>query len=80
MEQSWGRKTIKSRISRKKNARPAAATVERPWVAALDEILGLPIRVLDDGFVRLVDYMGDRLGRRESCPGLVWQRNQTSTR
>lgn len=31
----------------------------RPRVAALDEILGVPHRVLDDGFVRLVDYMGD---------------------
>ncbi len=32
---------------------------ERPTVVALDEILGRPIRVLDDGFVRVVDYMGD---------------------
>ncbi len=31
----------------------------RPAVAALDAILGEPIRVLDDGFVRVVDYMGD---------------------
>ena len=54
-----GKKNNQEQNSRKKNARPAAATVERPWVAALDEILGLPIRVLDDGFVRLVDYMGD---------------------
>jgi len=27
-------------------------------VTALDEILGKPFRVLDDGFVRVVDYMG----------------------
>jgi thymidylate synthase (FAD) len=33
--------------------------IERPSVAALDAILGEPIRVLDDGFVRVVDYMGD---------------------
>src|SRR5438094_7294237 len=32
--------------------------MERPRVAALDEILGRPIRVLDDGLVRVVDYMG----------------------
>jgi len=32
--------------------------MERPRVAALDEILGKPIRVLDDGLVRVVDYMG----------------------
>lgn len=31
----------------------------RPGVPALDEILGEKFPVLDDGFVRLVDYMGD---------------------
>ena len=31
----------------------------RPTVAALDAILGEPFRVLDEGFVRVVDYMGD---------------------
>ncbi len=31
---------------------------ERPGAPALDEILGKPIKVLDDGFVRVVDYMG----------------------
>ena len=31
----------------------------RPVVPELDAILGEPIRVLDDGFVRVVDYMGD---------------------
>jgi len=33
--------------------------IVRPVVPALDAILGEPIRVLDDGFVRVVDYMGD---------------------
>jgi thymidylate synthase (FAD) len=28
-------------------------------VEALDEMLGIKLRVLDDGFVRLIDYMGD---------------------
>jgi thymidylate synthase (FAD) len=32
--------------------------LERPRVAALDAILGKPFKVLDDGFVRVVDYMG----------------------
>ncbi len=32
--------------------------VERPKVEALDSILGKKFAVLDDGFVRLVDYMG----------------------
>jgi thymidylate synthase (FAD) len=31
----------------------------RPSIPALDKILGQPFRVLDDGFVRLLDYMGD---------------------
>jgi thymidylate synthase (FAD) len=31
----------------------------RPNVAALDECLGIPFPVLDDGFVRVLDYMGD---------------------
>lgn len=31
----------------------------RPNVAALDECLGTPFPVLDDGFVRVLDYMGD---------------------
>ncbi len=30
----------------------------RPRVRELDEILGVPLRVLDDGFVRVIDYMG----------------------
>jgi thymidylate synthase (FAD) len=31
----------------------------RPCVEALDAILGEPLRVLDDGFVRVIDYLGD---------------------
>lgn len=36
-----------------------AERLPRPRVAALDEILGVPFQVLDDGLVRVVDYMGD---------------------
>lgn len=32
--------------------------LERPVVKELDEILGKPFKVLDDGFVRLIDYIG----------------------
>ena len=32
--------------------------IERLNVPALDDILGIPFRVLNDGFVRLIDYMG----------------------
>jgi thymidylate synthase (FAD) len=36
-----------------------AVRLARPSVAALDAILGQTIAVLDQGFVRVVDYMGD---------------------
>ena len=36
-----------------------AERLTRPHVDALDEILGQVFPVLDDGFVRVVDYMGD---------------------
>ncbi len=32
--------------------------LDRPQVKALDDILGVPFKILDDGFVRVVDYMG----------------------
>ena len=32
--------------------------LSRPRVEALDAILGVPFKILDDGFVRVVDYMG----------------------
>jgi len=32
--------------------------LDRPQVDTLDGLLGKPLRVLDDGFVRVVDYMG----------------------
>lgn len=35
-----------------------AEKLTRPLVPELDEILGAPFKVLDDGFVRVVDYMG----------------------
>lgn len=32
--------------------------LERLSVPALDDVLGIPFKVLDDGFVRVIDYMG----------------------
>ncbi len=32
--------------------------MERPRVESMDKILGKPFKVLDDGFVRVVDYLG----------------------
>jgi len=41
-------------------ARPEPSEkLPRPRVEALDEILGKPFKVLDDGLIRVVDYMGD---------------------
>jgi len=36
-----------------------AEKLNRPGVPALDEILGVPFKVLDDGLIRVIDYMGD---------------------
>jgi len=36
-----------------------AERLERPLVESIDEILGKPLKVLDDGFVRVVDYLGN---------------------
>lgn len=38
---------------------PDVAVQPRPTSPAVDGILGRPVRVLDQGFVRLVDYMGN---------------------
>jgi len=40
-------------------AREVKTETRRPTVAALEEILYQPIEVLDHGFVRVIDYMGD---------------------
>ena len=40
-------------------ARAQSNTTRRPTVPALEEILYEPLPVLDHGFVRVVDYMGD---------------------
>lgn len=37
---------------------PQLEKLDRPIVSSLDEILGKPFKVLDDGFVRVIDYMG----------------------
>jgi thymidylate synthase (FAD) len=37
---------------------PQLEKLDRPIVESLDSILGVPFKVLDDGFVRVVDYMG----------------------
>jgi thymidylate synthase (FAD) len=39
--------------------RDSPSPLTRPNQPAIDVILGRPFRVLDDGFVRVIDYMGD---------------------
>jgi thymidylate synthase (FAD) len=41
------------------NVMPDFEPLVRTSVPTLDEIMGKPFHVLDDGFVRLIDYMGD---------------------
>lgn len=40
------------------NETKAEEKFSRPCVAELDEVLGEPFKVLDDGFIRVIDYMG----------------------
>jgi thymidylate synthase (FAD) len=40
-------------------ARETSAPTRRPSVAALEDLLFTPLPVLDHGFVRVIDYMGD---------------------
>jgi thymidylate synthase (FAD) len=40
-------------------ARAASSQTRRATVPALEEILFTPLPVLDHGFVRVIDYMGD---------------------
>jgi thymidylate synthase (FAD) len=37
---------------------PVLESLERQKVEALDKVLGVPFKVLDDGFIRVIDYMG----------------------
>lgn len=39
--------------------KPVAEALTRPRSEALDAILGVPTDVLDHGFIRVIDYMGD---------------------
>jgi thymidylate synthase (FAD) len=45
--------------SRRINPKMGSEHSSRIKVPALDEILGVPFRVLDEGFIRLIDYMGN---------------------
>jgi thymidylate synthase (FAD) len=53
MKQSTGKKPADQPV-----ARAEAEALSRPRVDALDNILGKPFPVLNDGFVRVIDYMG----------------------
>jgi len=43
---------------RERSSSPQIESLPRFAVPALDSILGMPFKVLDDGFVRVMDYMG----------------------
>jgi hypothetical protein len=45
--------------SRPNVATNVAETLARPRVPALDAIIGRPFAVLDEGFIRVIDYMGN---------------------
>lgn len=59
----FGRNTFSmSKIKEGPGSIPSKGTapqrVARNAVTSVDDILGIPFRVLDDGFIRVVDYMG----------------------
>ena len=41
--------------------------ISRPYVPQLDKILGQQLPVLDHGFVRVIDYMGDDSSVVQKC-------------
>ena len=49
----------KSSVVPETNSQEVPERLTRPNVSALDAILGQVFRVLDDGFIRVLDYMGD---------------------
>jgi thymidylate synthase (FAD) len=52
-------KTSKAQKQELQEARAQSHKTKRPTVTALEKILHEPIPVLDHGFIRVVDYMGD---------------------
>ncbi len=55
---SENQENINKEYTESPETNPVMESLERPKVAALDEILGKPFKVLDDGFIRVIDYMG----------------------
>ena len=61
-------------------ARGETRPTRRATVPALEEILYEPMPVLDHGFVRVIDYMGDDGGDRAGGPRLLWPRHAQGQR
>ena len=53
--------------------------MDRVTVPALDDVMKHPISVLDDGFVRLVDYMGNDAAVVQAAR-VVWRWNESGER
>ena len=54
------------------SARAEHSATLRPTVPALEAMLFQAIPVLDHGFIRVIDYMGDDCGDRAGGPRLLW--------
>ena len=54
---------------------PPAAPTRRATVPALEALLFQPLPVLDHGFVRVIDYMGDDAADRAGGAGLLRPRH-----
>ena len=66
--------------SRDRRARAATQPTRRATVPALEEILYQPLPVLDHGFVRVIDYMGDDAADRAGGARLLRPRHQEGQR
>lgn len=51
-------KELSKEYSEEAPQNPVLESLERQKVEALDKVLGVPFKVLDDGFIRVIDYMG----------------------
>ena len=60
--------------------RAEARPTRRAVAPALEAILYEPLKVLDHGFVRVVDYMGDDAGDRAGGARLLRPRHQAGQR
>ena len=64
---------MKKKNTEIKNLRTKKYQTLRPISSGLEGILYSPLKALDKGFIRVVDYMGNRCICSSSCKSFLWQ-------